>query len=248
MKNCPYCGEEIANNVKKCKYCWKAIFERKRIWDFRNFRLCPYCEAEISETARKCKYCWEWLNEEKKYVEYESGWKTVKWDKIYSHEIMRKWYKLCPYCGEKIRELAKKCHYCGEFLDEMSEEKKKEIVEKNKNEKSYRSWEDLSDWEQRYIIKKLGWMRVLTFFLPPIWLIRCRRWWSFFLIITIWFVFSAIASSGGPYSDANMYSSILNLILSRLISLVSFSKKAYEHDRPYFQKHLAECAKLHSKS
>jgi hypothetical protein len=28
-------------------------------------------------------------------------------------------------------------------------------VEKNKNEKSYRSWEELSSEEQKYIIKKL---------------------------------------------------------------------------------------------
>jgi hypothetical protein len=237
MKNCPYCGEEIANNVKKCKYCWKAVFERKRIWDFRNFRLCPYCEAEISETARKCKYCWEWLNEEKKYVEYESGWKTVKWDKIYSHEIMREWYKLCPYCGEEIRELAKKCRYCGEFLNEKSEEKDEDIVEKNKNEKSYRSWEELSSEEQKYIIKKLMWMRIFTVFLTWIWLMRCKRWWAFFgclaISLILWLIWWPLG--------------LLSLIITRIIALVSFSKKAYEHDRLYFQKYLVEYAQLYKK-
>lgn len=237
MKNCPYCGEEIANNVKKCKYCWKAVFERKRIWDFRNFRLCPYCEAEISETARKCKYCWEWLNEEKKYVEYESGWKTVKWDKIYSHEIIREWYKLCPYCGEKIRELAKKCRYCGEFLDEMSEEKKKEIVEKNKNEKSYRSWEELSSEEQKYISKKLSWWRILTVFLTQWWLIWCKRWWDLAWYLIIWLILALILPPLG----------FIFCIIARIIILSNFSKQAYEHDRLYFQKYLVEYAQLYKK-
>lgn len=46
--------------------------------------------------------------------------------------IMKKWYKVCPYCANEIKEAAIKCQYCWEFLPEKKNEEKKKKVKRGK--------------------------------------------------------------------------------------------------------------------
>lgn len=52
-KKCPFCGEEININAKKCKFCKNWIDEEI---------LCPYCQEKIKKSAKKCRFCGEWLD------------------------------------------------------------------------------------------------------------------------------------------------------------------------------------------
>lgn len=51
-KACPKCGQEIASNAKKCRYCGEWLEKQ-----------CPYCGEWINAKAEKCKHCGNWLSE-----------------------------------------------------------------------------------------------------------------------------------------------------------------------------------------
>jgi len=130
---------------------------------------------------------------------------------------MKKWFIKCPFCKKKIEEKSTKCKYCWKTLEYM----------KDRNE--------LSEKEQQYISKKLAWERILTFFFTWIWLIRCKRRWDFFWCLIIVFILWSI------WTD---WVELICLLITRLIALINFSKKAYEHDKNYFQKYLKEFSQL----
>jgi len=46
-KNCPFCGEEVKTEAKKCKHCQENITDK----------ICPFCGEEIKALATKCRHC-----------------------------------------------------------------------------------------------------------------------------------------------------------------------------------------------
>lgn len=56
LKKCPFCGEEINVNAKKCKFCKNWLDEEI---------LCPFCSEKIKKSAKKCRHCGEWLEAKK---------------------------------------------------------------------------------------------------------------------------------------------------------------------------------------
>ena len=52
-KNCPFCGAEINNNAKKCRFCGNWFDEEIE---------CPFCAEKIKASAKKCRFCGEWLD------------------------------------------------------------------------------------------------------------------------------------------------------------------------------------------
>ena len=53
MKLCPFCGEEIENDIEKCPHCNEDLI-----------KFCPICGEKIKTSAIKCKHCGEWLNKD----------------------------------------------------------------------------------------------------------------------------------------------------------------------------------------
>lgn len=51
MKSCPYCGQEILANAKKCKHCGKWLEKQ-----------CPQCGEWVNAEAKKCRYCGYWFD------------------------------------------------------------------------------------------------------------------------------------------------------------------------------------------
>lgn len=51
VKTCPYCGQEILREAKKCKHCGKWL-EKK----------CPQCGEWVNSEAKKCRYCGYWFD------------------------------------------------------------------------------------------------------------------------------------------------------------------------------------------
>ena len=95
-KKCPYCGEEININAKKCKHCKEFLPEDISP---NGTIKCPYCGDEINANAKKCKHCGEWLveNEVKTPTKVQTS-------------------KRCQFCGCIIPESAERCPKCGEWL------------------------------------------------------------------------------------------------------------------------------------
>jgi len=104
---------------------------------------------------------------------------------------MKKWYKICPYCGNEIKELAIKCQYCKEFLNNWNESKKnskqpeekkiikkdldkpKKIIESKKDKqdllkKIEKEWKVVSyfkniDYKWLFVLMFLLWITLLAF-------------------------------------------------------------------------------------
>lgn len=110
-----------------------------------------------------------------------------------------------------------------------------------------REREDLSIWEQQYLSSKLTGWKVVTFFLPWLSQMWCKRWWLFrwgalisgWLILLWWVVWGGAAIRWAGY---------IWWIINVVLTLVKFTEKAYKHDMPYFQKHLDVYAKLNGEN
>ncbi|MGN0196613.1 MAG: zinc ribbon domain-containing protein [Candidatus Gastranaerophilaceae bacterium] len=53
--NCPYCGELIPNNSKKCPACNESLEDY--------YILCPACAESIPKDSKKCPVCGEYLGD-----------------------------------------------------------------------------------------------------------------------------------------------------------------------------------------
>jgi len=66
-RKCPFCGEEINVNAKKCRFCKNWIDEEI---------LCPFCSEKIKASATKCRFCGEWLPKKKK-IQFDKKSKII---------------------------------------------------------------------------------------------------------------------------------------------------------------------------
>lgn len=59
-KQCPFCGESIKVQAKKCKHCGKWLNESDKQQNITSLtKACPYCGEEIPYAARICPNCKE---------------------------------------------------------------------------------------------------------------------------------------------------------------------------------------------
>lgn len=54
-KKCPFCGEFILAQAKKCKFCKNWLNDEKDNSD--DLKSCPYCYEKINVNAKLCKFC-----------------------------------------------------------------------------------------------------------------------------------------------------------------------------------------------
>lgn len=54
-KNCPFCGEQVLAQAKKCKFCKNWLNDQKD--NSEELKSCPYCYEKINVNAKLCKFC-----------------------------------------------------------------------------------------------------------------------------------------------------------------------------------------------
>lgn len=102
-----------------------------------------------------------------------------------------------------------------------------------------REREDLSLWEQKYISKKIiGW-KILSVFLPWLWLIWSKRRKLFWRLLWISLWLALLCGVAWDSELTQVVNGIL-FIVTIVLTLVKFTEKAYKHDATYFQRYLDE--------
>lgn len=78
MKSCPYCGQEILANAKKCKHCGKWLEKQ-----------CPQCGEWINAEAKKCRYCGYWFDAWQRRLEEKSEQEQREAQRVVSVEEVK---------------------------------------------------------------------------------------------------------------------------------------------------------------
>ena len=78
MKSCPFCGQEILANAKKCKHCGKWLEKQ-----------CPQCGEWINAEAKKCRYCGYWFDAWQRRLEEKSEQEQREAQRVVSVEEVK---------------------------------------------------------------------------------------------------------------------------------------------------------------
>ena len=67
MKKCPYCFEDLKEQLKdnKCPYCELFLSEKLFELDYPSVdrKKCYFCGKMIAKEARFCRFCKRWIDE-----------------------------------------------------------------------------------------------------------------------------------------------------------------------------------------